>query len=432
MSTSATGGQLVFSYNTFLQRGLNLLDLSDVPTARANLGISSANGLTFGAGLSAGASAFDFSAPVTVTVNSSTTGTASTIAQYDSSGGFTTAGVLNLAAGTTPVASTINFKCGTSTALGTLTRDFGTNGGMALTNTGTGGLTLTGSLLSLVSSGLVSVVSATNCTFNSATGTTIGLSAGATGQTSLTVNSTGGAGAANQALAVSGGAVIDTLTVSGKVTVADTCTLNGGLSVPSGKTLTLDGTLGGATGTALYTSIGNKLDTLTSGTQSLTSTLTMANQPSWSWSPPYAIGNPWTGSTAGVSTYVNNKNGWLNLIIPVVVSAPYSGFSVNAVASNRGISVVYALGGTRTTGVISITTAGRYQLSFTGQVSGDGQVAILVNDVATVLWNGNATVCVCGTVLLDLSAGATVMVGSKANSGSFTVSTGYFVGQMIG
>ena len=68
MSSSATGGQLVFNYNTFLQRGLNLADLSDIPTARANLGLSTTNNLTIGAGLTPLNGTYNFTAPLTVKI----------------------------------------------------------------------------------------------------------------------------------------------------------------------------------------------------------------------------------------------------------------------------------------------------------------------------------------------------------------------------
>ena len=49
MTTNITGGQLVFSPNTFLSRGLNLADISDMNAAQVNLGLTGV--LSFGTGL---------------------------------------------------------------------------------------------------------------------------------------------------------------------------------------------------------------------------------------------------------------------------------------------------------------------------------------------------------------------------------------------
>ena len=469
--SSATGGQLVFNYNTFLQRGLNLLDVADLPTARANLGISSANGLNIGSGLLPSGTTFNFSAPVNLSVNSSTTGTASTIAQYDTSGSLTssgyvnvgygtvpttsvlnfnagttgalasitrgagtngaltitnsgtgglvlgatslngglaadtlsTSGVLNVALGTTPVASTVNFNSGTSSALGSLSRSTGTNGGMLLTNTGTGGITLNGSLLSFVSSGIVSSVSATSTSLTSATGTTIGLSAGATGSTSLTVNSTGSAGAGNQALAVSGGATIDTMTVSGAVSA------NGGLTVPSGQTLTVNGTIAGSAYTGLTTLIGNKLDLTTTSAQSVASAVTFAKPLTLSTQPSWSV---YTSTSS--TTLTTGAN-----------------FTVNAtqMAGTRNITIVG-------TGQVQATVAGRYAVTLTGQVSGSGSVilAVIVSGTETdyTVWSGTTATNISCTFLLDMAVGTTVQPFIKATTGTFTIQNSFFSGYMIG
>jgi hypothetical protein len=442
--SSATGGQLVFNYNTFLQRGLNLLDCADLPTARANLGISSANGLNIGSGLIPSGTTFNFSAPVNLSVNSSTTGTASTIAQYDASGSLTTSGyvnvgygtvpttsilnfnsgttgalasitrgsgtngaltitnsgsgglvlgttslnggfsadtistsgVLNVAYGTTPVASTISLYSGTTSALGSLSRSTGTNGGMLLTNTGTGGITVNGSLLSFVSSGIVSSVSATSTSVTSASGTTVGLTAGVTGTTSLTVNSTGSAGAGNQALAVSGGATIDTLS-------------GGCISDNAGTSST---TAASQKALAKYLPLG---------------------QPSWSLYQ----------SAVAMSTSSNPTG--LQLFAPGTQTA-----------SNRSI--------TNNGGNITPSVQGRYLVTFTGQVNGNGQVSLYLtnNDggaagTSYTLWNATATNAnVSGSFLWDFTGTSTSLnyaaVVTTANSGTFTINWGSFVGILIG
>ena len=103
MASSVTGGGLVFSYNSMLQRGLNLLDLQDPATSRLNLGITPANlglqALTFGSGLNSGS--YNAVTGSTISVNSSTNGTASTIVAYDGSGNL-------------KVSSTLSFNSGAS------------------------------------------------------------------------------------------------------------------------------------------------------------------------------------------------------------------------------------------------------------------------------------------------------------------------------
>ena len=442
---SATGGQLAFNYNTFLSRGNNLLDLSDIPTARANLGLSSANGLSIGAGLNPSGTTFNFSTPVALSVNSSTNGTASTIAQYDTSGSLTTSGYVNIgygtvpttsvlnfnsgttgalasitrgagtngaltisnsgagglslgatslnggltadtistsgvliiASGSTPVASTINFNSGTSSALGSLSRSTGANGGMLLTNTGTGGVQLNGALVSLVSSGLLSFLSATNSTLTTASGTAVNLSAGATGSTSLSVNSTGSAGAGNQALAVSGGATIDSLS---------------------------GGCISDIAGTSSTTAVSQK---------ALAKYLPLA-QPSWSY---YMSG--YATSASGVVNSVN----------------PFSSSSTTY-ASAKGI--------TWNNGLIVPSVAGRYLLTITGQVSGNGAILLFMTNtnggagyVNPAIWNGNASgTNISGTFMFDFTGTSSSMnytsIQMYANSGTFTANWLSFTGVMIG
>lgn len=205
MTTSFTGGGLVFSYNTFLQRGLNLLDVQDPATARSNLGVSAANlglqPLTFGTGLTTGT--FNATSPATIAVNASTNGTASTIASYDSSGNLTTGSALNFGAG-----------------LASITRAAGTNGSLSVQNTGSGSVSLlsgTG-LVQLVGGGGFSISSATSGTISTSQGTTITSPVPlATPGSVLSISLPDASATGSQALTVSGGATIDEINLTGKL-----------------------------------------------------------------------------------------------------------------------------------------------------------------------------------------------------------------------
>ena len=507
--SSATGGQLVFNYNTFLQRGLNLLDVADLPTARANLGISSANGLNIGSGLLPSVTTFNFSAPVNLSVNASTTGTASTIAQYDASGSLTTSGyvnvgygtvpttsilnfnagttgalasitrgvgtngaltisnsgsgglilgatslnggltadtisttgVLNVAYGTTPVASTINFNSGTASALGYLVRSTGTNGGMLLTNTGTGGITVNGSLLSFVSSGIVSSVSATSTSVTSATGTTIGLSAGATGSTSLTVNSTGSAGAGNQALAVSGGATMDNLTVSG-TTTTPTLTVSSSATTP---TLSVTGT---ATASTLTVSGTATTQTLSVGGTATVSSLNMPNLSqglvvSTSGALTYGGGFSLVGATAtAVSTiastgYVGANLGFYLIPASYVVngqSTPTGTALFNTCLTNQQTSPSpYNFG---------VSSSGNYMITlsnFTATTTSGSAVSLTFGTKGTITPYGTGTTLVTvasipctnfsTTFIVPLVAGTAynLNVGTGSTAYAISASAGYIL-----
>ena len=505
--SSATGGQLVFNYNTFLQRGLNLLDVADLPTARANLGISSANGLTVGSGLNPSGTTFNFTAPVALSVNSSTTGTASTIAQYDTSGSLTTSGyvnvgygtvpttsvlnfnagttgalasitrgsgtngaltisnsgtgglvlgatslngglsadtintsgVLNVAYGTTPVASTINFNCGTSSPLGYLVRSTGTNGGMLLTNSGTGGITVNGSLLSLVSSGLLSFISATNSTLTTASGTTVGLSAGATGTTSLTVNSTSGSG--NQALAVSGGATMDNLTVSG-TTTTPTLTVSTSATTP---TLSVTGTASAATLTVSGTA---STQTLSVGGTATVSTLSMPNLSqglvvSTSGALTYGGGFSLVGATAtAVSTiastgYVGANLGFYLIPASYVVngqSTPTGTALFNTCLTNQQTSPSPYNFGVSSTGNYLITLS-----NFTATTTSGSAVTLTFGTKGAITPYGTGTTLVTvasipctnfsTTFIVPLVAGTAynLNVGTGTSSYSISASAGYIL-----
>jgi hypothetical protein len=466
--SSVTGGQLTFAYNTFLQRNNNLGDIQDPAVARTNLGISTLGTLTFGTGLLPANGTFNFATPATISVNASSTGTAGSIAQYDSSGSLTSSGPVNVGygsvasssslnfyAGTTGALASItrssgtngvltisnlgtgglvlgatsltggfladsittsgvslnlgtgsvsqdtlvNFNCGTSSALGYIQRSKGTNGSLLVTNSGTGGLTLSSGtgVLQMVSSSTASLVSASTFAMTTA-GTTMALASGSTGATALTINSTtaNGAGAGNSALAVLGGATMDALTVTN---------------------LNVSGTLGGTTLAALTTSVTNKLDAVTTTAQTVASAVTfskpiiLSTQPSWC----LTLTNYSTTSTVSIS--------------PFTPSSPTS-------VSLRGCSISAG-------GVVYPATAGRYLITFAGQVQGNGQVQLAYSFIQGItlvtsytVWNGTTTnMGVSGTYLIDVLYGSTnnwLSCGVLANSGTFTIVSGSFTGYMIG
>ena len=86
---SLTGGTLTYSYETFLQRSLNLFDLPDTTTARANLGvkgISEMSNLVVSTGLVASANYTGYTNDRTLAVDVSKIGAANKVAQFNASG----------------------------------------------------------------------------------------------------------------------------------------------------------------------------------------------------------------------------------------------------------------------------------------------------------------------------------------------------------
>lgn len=245
MTTSVTGGALTFNYNTFMQRGLCGLDIPDPAAFRAALGVSASGtalpALTLGAGLTG--TAYDGSAPITATIDSSSTGTANKITKYTASGDVA-------------VNSQVLFG-GTGTAF--ITRTSAANNPLTITNTGTGALSLQNGagLIQLVAGGSIDMTSATSGSFTTTTGTTITTSVSGTPNQSLLV--TKGTNT-TRALKVVGGAEIDSFgtapTFSAGATIASGQALStptiaggpsfsGGLTVPSGQTLTASTIAGG-------------------------------------------------------------------------------------------------------------------------------------------------------------------------------------------
>ena len=212
---SITGGGLTFAYNTFLRRELNLADLTDANAARIVLGLNGT--LTAGSGLLSSGGAFGTnSANIVFSADMTSTPTANKLVQYDSSGNVHTANQLYLGAST-------------------FTRDATTNGGLQITNTGSGTFSLnngTGTI-QMVSGGPVQFTSATTVTSTSKNGTTINLTNDASAaHTALIVDASAG-NTGSLGMSVVGGATIDALTVTGAMT-GSTGAFSGALSGTTG------------------------------------------------------------------------------------------------------------------------------------------------------------------------------------------------------
>ena len=85
---SLTGGTLTYSYETFLQKSLNLFDLPNTTTARANLGvkgITEMSNLVMSTGLVASAN-YNTNNDRTLAVDVSMIGAANKVAQFNASG----------------------------------------------------------------------------------------------------------------------------------------------------------------------------------------------------------------------------------------------------------------------------------------------------------------------------------------------------------
>ena len=324
-----------------------------------------------------------------------------------------------------------------------MTRSTGTNGGMLLTNSGTGGITVNGSLLSLVSSGLLSFISATNSTLTTASGTTIGLSAGATGSTSLTVNSTG---AGNQAFAVSGGATMDNLTVSG-TTTTPTLTVSSSATTP---TLSVTGT---ATASTLTVSGTATTQTLSVGGTATISTLSMPNLSqglvvSTSGALTYGGGFSLVGAAASaVSTlastgYVGANLGFYLIPASYVVngqSTPSGTALFNTCLTNQQTSPSPYNFGVSSTGNYLITLS-----NFTATTTSGSAVTLTFGTKGTITPYGTGTTLVTvasipctnfsTTFIVPLVAGTAynLNVGTGTSSYSISASAGYiFTAQRI-
>jgi hypothetical protein len=230
---SATGGQLVFTYNAFLQRDLNGLDIKDPVAFKQNLGISTTGttypALTFGSGLNSGT--YNASQAATISVNTSTTGGASTIPQYDTSGNLTTSANANIGFGSATGAATtaLNFFAGTTGMKAQINRQPGDNGVLNVLNTGSGGLVLNGGTGSVTIQSRLSVPSGVSGGLSVSGATTalggIYINGGTTTDT-LNVGNGGVFGAGNGSYGV--GVYTDSLYVSGPANISGGGSWSGG------------------------------------------------------------------------------------------------------------------------------------------------------------------------------------------------------------
>ena len=209
MSSSATGGSLVFNASSFLQRGANGLDILNPTIFKNNLGINTGV-LTAGNGLTG--AAFNASANSTFAINASQDGaTASSantlICQYDTNGNVVsnTMTCSNLTIGSFTTSPVI--KLGGSA---TLTGYAGGAGNLLISSTSSGVIGITSPNGSISQSAVNSLeVFATGYKqITSGTGTSVSLYTGSTAPYALTVNS---GLFSNGKLNVVGGANVDVL-----------------------------------------------------------------------------------------------------------------------------------------------------------------------------------------------------------------------------
>ena len=261
MTSSFTGG-INAPFNVLLQRGLNLLDVTDPVAARQNIGaVGSADikTLTFGSGLISGA--YDTTTATTLAVDTDSSGAAGKVVKTDANGDLTTTQKLNF---------------GTSGSY--IQRVTGTNGAMVVNNTGNGTLQINNN------AGAIQLVTAASTSSTTKNGTVIALTNDAAApHTALIVDGSGG-NTGSLGLSVTSGATIDTLSVTGALNAT------GGLS---GTTATFSGALSGTTATfsgALSATSGSF--TSLTGTPDFPDSLTVAGS-----KVPYSI----SGTMAGTS-----------------------------------------------------------------------------------------------------------------------------------
>ena len=232
-------GGLTANWNTLLQRGLNLLDVTDPVACRQNIGAVATTDFGYGLGVSG----------TTISVDATATGAASKVVRTDGNGDLTTAGQLILG----------------SSALASISRATGANGTLDITNLGSGAFRLNNGtgLIQLVSGGNFQLTAAgTNpSTITTSAGLAVGLTNGATG-TGLTV--TGGLNADS----LSGAAISDSTTGTSSTIAASTKAV---------ATVSTAATAAQTTASAAETSAANKLDLTTTSAQSVASAVTFSS-----------------------------------------------------------------------------------------------------------------------------------------------------------
>jgi hypothetical protein len=403
MANNNTRGQLQFNYSTFLQRGLNLWDLPDPAAARAALGITAGglglSTLTFGTGLVAGT--YNPSAAATIAVDYSTAGGANKMVRYDGNGdimannilklgGATTRAtlsrdstvdgtftILNTGAGNMTVGNpsgllilssstgitltsttgttsvnqlTVASGSGSTTASinlidsgkTTITRATGANGNFALTNIGTGTMTVsaggavsistTGGGITLTSSSVGTTVdqlfiasgagsTSAVLTFFDTAKSFIARATGANGAFQIYNGGTGGMSISNGAggnitITTGSGSTVEIYNGNGtttggsiKLNVDGTVTINGGATISTGKTLALSGV--NVSGNPSFTgglSVQADQAIATNG-------CTISGNPSFSGTPSISTiaGNPSFSAGFSVPAASDNRNEWMHI-----------------------------------------------------------------------------------------------------------------------
>ena len=395
MASSVTGGGLVFSYNSMLQRGLNLLDLQDPATSRLNLGITPANlglqALTFGTGLNSGS--FNGVTSSTISVNSSTNGTASTIAAYDSSGSFTTGGNLTLGG------TVININGGTASTLASLTRGSGTNGNLTLQNTGTGSVTIQGA------NGPVNIQSlGSTATISTMSGTTIN-AAQPGGASSVALTVTGPS--SGTGLVVTGGATIDSITGT---CISDATNGTSSTVAASNKAVGSLNTTLAASIASVATTAANKLDLTTASTQSVASTVTFNGGVSVPGAATIATNGCTISGGAAFSSAPNfnagiilgaNKINWNSVYYTATNGAYTSLTAANPMAAATMVESLndFGTGGLASTGIFTAPVAGRYRYTFF--LVGSAANSVTLNKTGTsvmTIGTGQTVISYTGTI----------------------------------
>ena len=406
MTSSFTGG-INAPFNVLLQRGLNLLDVTDPVAARQNIGAvggADLKTLTFGGGLTSGT--YNTTSTTTIAVDSDASGAAGKVVKTDANGDLTTTQQLNFG-------STGSY----------IQRVTGTNGAMTIRNTGTG-------TLQLNSAGTMQLVSAGSGSITTTNGLTVSLANDPyAGHTALSVNTTG-ANTGSLGLAVTGGATIDTLSLSGALS-GTSAAFSGAVS---GTTGTFTGAISGTTGTFSDAFSG------TSGTFSGAISGTTGT---------------FSGAVSGTNATFTSLKTTAQPSFCLVTSADKSAASAQLISQTPSADILRAVPGfSYSTPVRGVTqqgslaqvifpTAGRYFMTVSGKVEGNGKLGLYdgigsgaQSTTSIVLVNNPSGVTpFTSSIIIDIVAGDTfsLLVTNTVGSSAFTLYAGAtWTGYMIG
>lgn len=406
MTSSFTGG-INAPFNVLLQRGLNLLDVTDSTAARQNIGAIGASELktlTFGSGLVAGT--YNATSDRSVVVDSTSTGEAGKVVKTDGTGDLTTSQKLNFG-------STGSY----------IQRASGANGAMVIQNGGSGAFSLNNGsgLIQLVSGGGFQFTAATSGSLQTQSGFTVGLGSGSSASSAMTItgglnadalsgtaisDSTTGTSssvaASSNALGIVAARKLDILTTDAQSVASSTVTLN---AVTCGALTATSGAF--ATNAVLLGQTANiPLDV--TGTARVTGKMLLPGQPSFCWRTTVD-----RVSTTATELALDFATATGAVVTPR--GASLSGSNINIGGGN----------------------AGRYRLTVSGTVSGNGYVYLAVNNTTNYyIWNGSAgTEQVSHTFLFDFAVIDIVTLYCRTNAigTAFTVASGFTIaGEMIG